>query len=599
MLNALCHEYFYVSGTYVDEALGVYAGWIAIKGSFADAQPLKNERGDVALLFAGEEFPEPGIIERLKLQGHSLQSNGPEYLVHCYEEEPMFPASLNGRFHGLLVDRNRGTASLFNDRYGMCRVYYHEGKEAFYFAAEAKGILEVCPELREMDKQSLGELVSCGCVMEDRTLFPKIFALPGGSNWSFSHGALREKATYFHPREWEEQEQLAPEPYYESLRDAFSRNLPRYFKGQEKTGISLTGGLDTRVIMSWQRRDAGTMPCYTFGGPLRDCQDVVIARRVAELCQQSHQVITVGDSFLSNFADYAERTVLLSEGSVDISRSPDLFVSEGARQIAPAKVVGTYGSEIIRHAVMFKPKMPLFGLFRPELLGYCERASDTFADVRQVHPVTFAAFRQSPWYHYGVLALEQSHLTVRSPYLDNDVVRAIYRAPNPLQPMEDVRLRLIKDGNPALGALASDRGIGGNYGNITSALARGAMEFTFKAEYAYDYGMPQWLAQTDHILAPLHLERLFLGRHKPFHFRLWYQSALAGYVREILLDPRTLDRSYLNRKSVETIVQGHLKGNRNYTTEIHRLLSLELLHRAFIDSATASQNKTHTFSASI
>jgi len=247
---------------------------------------------------------------------------------------------------------------------------------------------------------------------------------------------------------------------------------------------------------------------------------------------------------------------------------------------------------------MFKPKMPLAGLFRPELLGYCEKASDTFANVRQVHPVTFAAFRQSPWYHYGVLALEQSHLTVRSPYLDNDVVRAIYRAPN-LQSMEDVRLRLIKDGNPALGALASDRGIGGNQGNLASALARGAMEFTFKAEYAYDYGMPQWLAQTDHILAPLHLERLFLGRHKPFHFRLWYQSALAGYVREILLDPRTLDRSYLNRKSVETIVQGHLKGNRNYTTEIHRLLSLELLHRAFIDSATASQNKTHTFSASI
>ena len=51
----------------------------------------------------------------------------------------------------------------------------------------------------------------------------------------------------------------------------------------------------------------------------------------------------------------------------------------------------------------------------------------------------------------------------------------------------------------------------------------------------------------------------------------------------MLLDPLTLSRPYLNRKSVEAIVQGHLSGGRNYTTEIHKLLSLELLHRLFID----------------
>jgi len=52
----------------------------------------------------------------------------------------------------------------------------------------------------------------------------------------------------------------------------------------------------------------------------------------------------------------------------------------------------------------------------------------------------------------------------------------------------------------------------------------------------------------------------------------------------MLLDPRTLARPYLERKGVEAVVSGHLKGNRNYTTEIHRLLSLELLHRLFLDA---------------
>jgi asparagine synthase (glutamine-hydrolysing) len=75
-----------------------------------------------------------------------------------------------------------------------------------------------------------------------------------------------------------------------------------------------------------------------------------------------------------------------------------------------------------------------------------------------------------------------------------------------------------------------------------------------------------------------------MGRHKIFHFRLWYKTVLAKYVKEILLDPRTLARPYLERSGVEAVVNGHLKGNRNFTIEIHRLLSLELLHRVFVDA---------------
>jgi len=54
----------------------------------------------------------------------------------------------------------------------------------------------------------------------------------------------------------------------------------------------------------------------------------------------------------------------------------------------------------------------------------------------------------------------------------------------------------------------------------------------FKAEYAYDYGMPQWMARIDHLFSWFHLERLFLRRHKFNHFRVWYRDSLSDYVRE-------------------------------------------------------------------
>ena len=584
MVQVLQHEPSYVTGTWVDESLGVYLGWAARKDSSSDGMPHCNERGDVSLVFSGEEYPEPETSRRLEERGHTLATGERSYLVHLYEEDPAFPAGLNGRFHGLVVDWTRGTATLFNDRYGMHRIYYHESKEAFYFAAEAKAILAVRPERRKVDARGLGEFVACGCVLENRTLFDGIHVLPPAAAWVFRKGCVEQKRSYFQPRDWENQDSLEPEAYYRELREVFSRNLPRYFNGREQIGISLTGGLDTRMIMAWHKPAAGSLPCYSFGGMFRDCQDVLGARQVARACGQSHQVIPVGKEFLSRFPRYAERTVYLTDGCTDVSHSPDLYVNEKAREIAPVRVTGNYGGEVLRRVRAFKPGMPLPGLFRSELLSHVQVATETYAGLIHGHPLSFAVFSQAPWHHYGLLALEQTQLSLRSPYLDNDFVRTVFRAPQSALLNNDVCLRLIADGDPALGRIRTDRGLAGKRGRLTAAATRALLEFTFKAEYAYDYGMPQWVARIDHLFSAFHLERLFLGRHKFYHFRVWYRDALSSYVREMLLDPRTLSRPYLERSGVETVVQDHLKGNRNHTSAIHKVLTLELLHRFFIDS---------------
>jgi asparagine synthase (glutamine-hydrolysing) len=579
MLAAICHESFYTSGAWIDEALGVYVGWAAHARSFADGMPLEDADSGRVLVFAGEEYPEPGIRQRLRGDGHHVPPEGPSYLVHLTADDRRFPGCLNGIFHGLLVDRPTGAAFLFNDRYGMGRVYYHEAKEAFYFGCEAKAILAARPDLRLIDAQGMGEFISCGCVMENRTLFRGIRTLPSASKWLLRNGGVERKDEYFQPREWESQEALEPEPYYQAIRSAFSERLPRYFTGTRPIAVALTGGLDTRAVMAW-RPVPGSLPCYTFGSMFRDSEDVMIARRVAQACGQTHAVIEVGEEFLSRFSHYAERSVYLTDGTVDVYRAPDLYVSEQARQMAPVKVVGTYGSEILRHTPMFTPRSVCEGLFISELQSYIQKARQTFARVSSEHAVTFATFRQSPWYHYGILSLEQTQLTVRSPYLDSEVVRTVFRGP---KLPKDVRIRLIADGNPALIRIRTDRGVAGDGGLFRSALKRSLLEFSFKAEYAYDSGMPQWLARINRILAPLQFEYLFLGRHKLSHFRVWYRDKLSNYVQQILLDPRTLGRPYLDGKGVEAVVRGHVTGRRNFTREIHKLLTLELVHRQFFD----------------
>jgi asparagine synthase (glutamine-hydrolysing) len=394
---------------------------------------------------------------------------------------------------------------------------------------------------------------------------------------------MQEKKKYFEPRTWEQQEQLDPEAWYQELREVFKRNLPRYFNGRERIAMSLTGGLDGRMIMAWHKPAPGSLPCYTFGGTYHECRDVTVARRVASVCGQPHQVITVGDDFLSLFHRYAERAVYLSDGCVEVNRATDLYANEKVREIAPVRMTGNYGSEVLRANRAFKPEDPLSGLFSSDLSPYFGHAKATYTGFARTHPVTFAAFYQAPWHHYGLLALEKTQLLQRSPYLDNDIVKTVYRAPQSALMNSNASLRLIADGKPGLLHIRTDRGLGNGRNLLAAQMSRGFLEFTFKAEYAYDYGMPQWLARIDHLLSPVHPERLFLGRHKFYHFRVWYRDALANYVRETLLDRQTLSRPYINRNTLERIVQAHLRGDRNYTTEIHKVLTLELLHRVLLD----------------
>jgi len=441
----------------------------------------------------------------------------------------------------------------------------------------------VLPSQSSLDTTSLAVVFSVGCALQNRSLFSGISLLPGGSRWIFSDGQPVKKATYFRPAVWEEQSPLNINEYYEKLKETFTRVLPRYFDGEGRVAISLTGGVDSRMVMAWANRGAGMLPCYTFGGSYRDCVDVKVARQVAKLCGQPHQVISVGREFLAEFPALAEKTVYLTDGAMDVSGSPDLFVNQVARQIAPVRLTGNYGSEILRGVIAFKPFSFGETLFEPAFAPRVRAAAETYRNEAQGRKLSFVAFKQVPWHHYARLSLEQSQLTLRSPYLDNDLVSLVFRAQPELMTSNELSLRLIADGNPALSRIETDRGLLLRSLPVITKSRRLYQEFTFKAEYAYDYGMPHWLAKLDRMVAPLHLEKLFLGRHKFYHFRIWYRDALAGYLKDVLLDSRARSRPYLQGARVEEMVKSHTSGRENHTYAIHRILTSELIQRQLIE----------------
>ena len=586
MVDCMTYERFYTSGKYVNSELGLWLGWVCHEGSFCDCLPIWNETNDICLIFVGEHFADGSEISRLRAAGHAI-APGPQtasYLVHLYEELGRdFVRELNGHFNGVVIDLRRKDALLFNDRYGVIRLYYSQCGEALYFATEAKSLLKILPHTRAMNDPSLGEFLSLGCVLQNRTLFNGISLLPPASIWRFSSEGHSTQGTYFDPKTWEDQAPLSAAEYFEHLRDIWIRILPRYFFGERKVGVSMTGGLDSRMILAWAHLSQGQFPTYTFGGPYRECADVRLARQVAAICQQPHQVLSIGSDFLSNFASLAEKEVFISDGAMDVTGSIDVYAQSLARGVAPVRLSGVNGGEILRSLVAFKAQRLCHRLYTGDMLSLSEAGASTYEKELAGNRLSFIAFKQSPWYMSAKFAIEHSQITFRTPYFDNELVRLAYRVPTDLAGSNVPALRLIAEGNPALETVGTDRGLAFRAIPVVMRARHEFHQFTFKAEYAYDYGMPQWLARIDHFLSPLHLESLFLGRHKFHHFRVYYRGALAGYVKDVLLDPRSRSRPYVHGDFLETMVNAHVGGYRNYTTEIHKLLTCELIHRLFLE----------------
>jgi asparagine synthase (glutamine-hydrolysing) len=583
MLASMQYEEFYKSGLYSNADMSAYVGWTSHPNSFCDCLPVTNQTKDMILFFAGEVFEDQHQRTAGEIEGGA---NNAKRLSRLYEKDgKKFFEKLNGWFCGLLLDIRRGKAFLFNDRYGMHRVFVHEGKEGLYFASEAKALLSVLPEARQFDLKGLGEFLTCGCTLGSHSLYKGLSVLPIGALWISENGEVTKRGSYFNLSQWDGQQRLDDKECLLYMVDLFGRLVKRYSEGPLSVGISLTGGLDSRMVVACLDKISGEFPCYTFGSMYRDTYDVKLAREVAKACDQPHNVLVLGEEFLRKFPHYFEKAVYISDGYLGLSGAAELYVNSLARCISPVRLTGDFGGEVLRNVRAFKCEIPMNGFISRKLHPFLFEAKKTFQVMETADAVTFTLFHQAQSQGYGRLAVIRSQVVHRTPFMDNELIRLIYQAQSNFFKSDKLSPSVISRYKPNLLKIPTDRGLLGNGSRIGSLAQRFHHEALFKAEYWSSYGMPAWLAAISRYGLGEFLEANFLGRHKFQHFRLWTEKCFAEYIADVLLQGGTGLEEFFNWHQVERMVHDHLAGRQNYTNEIDRLLTLALAHRNFKDGA--------------
>ena len=578
MVSSMKHESFYNSGTYSVPEMGIFVGWIAHENSFADRQPFFNEQRDVVLIIAGECFADSGILTNLRQKGHKLGQAAGGWLVHLYEEEgDRFFEKLNGLFSGLLIDKRQGKAFLFNDRYGVERVYLHESNGTAYFASEAKALLRVLPELRGFDEEGVAQFLSFGCTVEGHTLFRGIRLFPAGSVWSFENGQ-RYKRKYFSPEMWESQPTLTAGVFQSKFEETFKRILPRYLESNSKVGISLTAGLDSRIIMACMPQTGSNPICYTFSGENRDTLDARLAARVAEACGLDHRILRLGPDFFSDFPSFVDRTVYATDGCLGSLGAHEIYLNNQARVLSPVRLTGVFGGEILRGVSMFKPLHFAHQLVNAELAETTASCTVQWSD-NGAHPVTFAAFREIPEKRFATPAASRSQTSFRTPYLDNEIVALAYQAPETVRTSTDFPISLVKANNPSLARIPTDMGVMGERNRFAATSRRIFSKVVCKVDYLRTEGLPHGLSRLDSLSTKLSSVVQIAGLHKYISYRIWFQRKLASYVNRVLNDGRVRHNPLWNPDFLEHVASDHTAGRKNYVREIDAILTLEAVER--------------------
>jgi len=448
--------------------------------------------------------------------------------------------------------------------------------------------LKAFPSLRKVDARGIGEYLTYDCVLENRTYFSEIYLLPPGSAWEFSAGKT-DKRQYFDPATLENQTPLSEGKFFEELTEIFTHILPRYFRG-ESIGMSLTGGLDTRSIMACLDLPPGKLACYTFGGRYRDILDVRIAPKVATACNQTHKVLQIDDSeFLSEYPYHVQRSIYVTDGIQSVDKADVIHFNKLAREIAPIRMTGKYGSQVLKNVFGLMERLPYEQLINEDFKKYLSMAKDTHSEIKKKHSFSFLLFNEIAWWWNGFTSAESSQVTVRSPYLDNDFIRLLYRAPSLSSDFgTEFQHDLIQKFKPQLMLIPTTGTHGGGSFPLVSKIRKAILNFLIIADKVYirerlPYSMTHWVGRLDYILSPLHVEQLIVGLADFRRYRVWFRDELSSFLKDILLNSRTFSRPYWSRRYLEKVVNDHTNGRGTYLREIRKTLQVELIHRVLIE----------------
>lgn len=594
MASRLRHHSWYAENLHVDNEAGLALARTSLGVFHREPQPIALEDGSLLGVMEGEIHDAAKLRQALTREGCDFRGESQaELLLRGFKARGRsFLRELNGVFVAAVWDARQRSLTLMNDRFGMRPLYYSHRPGALIFGPELKSLLVDPDVARGVSRRGIAQFLHFGQYLNDDTLLDAVRTLPAAGLLTYQPDEDRltldrywrlEADAVMDPNRLDEASAL------DRIDEAFKRAVDRRTEGNHELGLSLSGGLDSRLILGTAELNRSKIKTVSVG--VRGCLDHVSARRMAEMVGCPHHEYHLEGDFLSAFERHLRYMVHLTDGQylcqcIVIPSLPyyrelgiDVLLRGHAGELMHMNKAYNYSLDATATSLNDSTALSswLFGRMSEWMTGavtddlFVKGAADlargsldeALSESSRVEPLIhriWHMFISQRLRRETALSMTEfgSVVETRLPYLDNEVVDALLAVPPGLKVGDRIQTHILTHRRPEfLKVVNSNTGARMGAGTLERNLA----QFRLKV-----------------------LSKLRVPGYQPYErLGAWLREELRPLVRRLLLSGPILERGVLRPDALRSVVQQHLDGRRNHTFLLLALMIFETGQRTLVD----------------
>jgi len=594
-------------GFFLSANVGLAIRRLCIVDLATGQQPMRNEDGNVWLVYNGEIYNHAELRTELEARGHRYRSRSDtETIVHLYEEFGQdCVLHLRGMFAFVIWDAAKRRLFAARDRLGIKPFYYRHTRDNFLFGSEIKTLLAYPGMNPRLNRPALPEYLAFGYLSGEDTMFEGVRKLqPGCTLETDERGALNIRQ-YWDVGVSSTGEAHPVHDYVQGYRDLLEQSVSSHLMSDVPLGVFLSGGLDSSVVAALATRFRRE-PIRTFSVGYEEVpfSELSFAQEVAAHIGSDHREIRLGRQ---QFFDLLPKLIWHEDEPLVWPSSVALYqVARLARKDVTVVLTGEGSDETLagytrypwtllnaRFDRLFRRLFP--PSMRHQLRNFTGGSSLLTADLRRRLGHTFLGRDGSSWasFYFDNFYSAFSSEEQESVLADNLLSEAGSSYGNTTTIWEDssgdllsrllytdmktylVEL-LMKQDNMSMAASVESR-----VPFLDHVLVEYAAKIPSRLKTRGLNGKRILKAAVEDLLPKSIIYRRKMGFPTPW--RLWLKGPQFNAIEKLLLDPRTLRRGLFKPGGVRRLFDEHRLRSRDHSNRIWRLLNLELWHRVFID----------------
>ncbi len=547
------------------------------------------DRGTVAsVAFTGVLYNE---CELRTAMGDGAALDSTETLVETLYQRygPSFVERLEGEFALAVVDAPARRVLLATDPIGNYQICWRADVDGLVFASDLSALLRASRTTPRLDLRAVSDYLTFGAVLQDRTLAEGVRLLDPGTILIYDADTLTATS-----RTYWRLEALFDDPvhdqarYFEDLEGTFGTVVRRAGTSQRQMGLSLSGGLDSRGLLS-QLSDLGpTLRTYTLG--VEGCADEAIAARLSRMARTTHTFFRLDDSYLRDFLPNMARMVSMTDGMYLSHGLTEMLVVQFLADTGIQVLLRGHGGEVAKahlawplhtdervgamttlkelvpylsaRANYVTPGLPLSRVFTPEAAraagGGAAESFESALKGTHLNPAQACTFLYLRELHrrFTVPSVElfRTRSEVRMPYVAPSFLQVLLRAPAAWRDSTVIHRRLIAAGNSKLLKVRNSN---------TGAPADAGPNLEFVMDKVNTL-----------------LKRLNVPGYRHYHsFDAWMRQNLLESVEAELLAPAARVQAFVPRATLALLVDETRRAAADHSYLLQILLILELWQR--------------------